>query len=239
MARLRYRAILEPLPRPWFEDSIGLLHDTVAKYLDGPDLSLVEGWALRPGARYATADRSVQVTVESWSRDSETRAELHTDDGGMTTTCLVRLDSASVPRTVGLDGDSRDSEGPDWLSAMTGSLRADLELWWTGLTQPGRQPAIAGWVELPMVHARFAVTPAPDPDGRWRVLVTAKLRGRGLARPLVSAGLLLAQWKLRRVVHGKLDELVRQWNREVPAILARSRDELRELIVAELTKAVS
>lgn len=238
MTRLRYRADLEPLPRTWFDDTTGLLHDTLAEYLGSPDLPLVDGFALRPGSRYASADRAVQATVESWSKDGETRVELNTTDADLEMTCLARLDSASAPRTVGLDGGTRTTtRGTGWLTETTGSLRADLELWWTGTARPGGVAAIAGWVRLSLLHGRFEVTPAPGPGGRWQVTLTARLRGRGVLRPLTAVALAFARGKIKRRFVAALDVAVERWNREVPAIVAMPPDQLRELITAELGTA--
>lgn len=241
MVRLRYVADLEPIPRGWFEHSVGLGHDTLGEYLGGPNLPLVDGEPLRPGARYATADGAVELGLESWDRHAETSGWLDTADENGTLTVSVRLSSASAPRTVEANWYVRAIERGmvGRLSSMVGSLWVDLERWWTATSRTGGEPAIEGRVEHRLGLVLFAVRPAPTRGGRWRVTVTGKLRGRGVLRPLTAAALLVGRTKVRHEVATQLDAFVERWNREVPALLARRPDNLRELIATALAPSRS
>lgn len=146
----------------------------------------------------------------------------------------LRLRSASVPRTVTVDVDTRMTKrGLRWLAKGSGTVEVDLSTWW----RADAEPAITGHVRLSMFHGAGTVAVAPTPDGHWQVTVDVTVRGRGVLRPLASLGILLGRPWLRHEFQQSLDKFGRQWNQEMPLLLARSTDELRALIAAELTKA--
>jgi hypothetical protein len=240
MARFRCSVVLEPVPRSWFDENVGLGHDVLAEYLGGPDLPLSGGDHLKPGAFYSSADESLQVTVDAWHPKAETSCGFHlTDtDTEFLTIVRLRLNSASAPRTVAADWDARlMTRGVSWMTAFTGGLRADLERWWSGTARGGGQPAISVRVNHTLIRASFAATPSPEPDGRWRVTVHGTVRGRGLLTPFTALALLVYRAKLRRGVAETVDKIAEDWNREVPALIAARPDELRARIRNELARS--
>ena len=235
MVRLRHELILEPVPRAWFERIVALGHDTLGEYLGGPNLPLLDGAPLRPGARYASADGITEVTLESWDRNAETSGLIDIADDEIMTSCSVWLYSASAPRTVELAGRVQSiTRGIGWLTTVACGLRADLERWWAG-----GEPAIEGRVLHALFRIPFAVTPSPGEGGRWRITLTGKLRGRGVLRPLTAVGLIIGRARIRHQVAATLDAFAERWNREVPALLATQPDELRELITAAVRSTLA
>jgi len=237
MARFRYAVVLEPIPRGWFDEHVGLGHDILAEYLGGEDLPLAGGEHLSPGAWYSSPDERMKITVDSWHRQGETACGMHLDEDDTLMIMSLRLVGASAPRTAEFAMDTRtDVPYVSWLTAMTSHARVDLERWWAAAARDGGAPAIEGWVKPAMVRAVFAVTPAPARGGRWRVTVRANVRGRGLLAPLTALALLIFRFRVRRVFREALDKFAERWNGEVPALLATSPDELRERVMTELAK---
>lgn len=235
MTRFRHSVVLEPVPRDWFQDNVGLGHDVLAEYLGSPALPLITGEHLHPGARYADDD-DFTVTVDAWNRRAETAAGVRITDAEVVGSYHVRLISASAPRTVELTVDLHPlGRGIRWLTRTAGSLRADLEQWWVGTVREGGVRAMHGWARVGPLRVAFAIAPSPSFDGRWQVTIAGKTRGRGALWPLVSLGVLIARAAVRRQVAAKLDEFAAAWNREVPALLTTSPEELRERIMTELT----
>lgn len=235
MARFRYAVVLEPVPRDWFDAHVGLGHDILTEHLGGAHLPLAGGEHLSHGAWYSSQDESVKVTVDAWDRQGETACGLHLDDEDTLTIMRLRLVSASAPRAAEFELDTRtDIPRVSWMTAVTGHARVDLEQWWATAARNGGAPAVKGWVEQAMVRIAFAITPAPARDGRWRVTVRARVRGRGLLAPLTAVALLVFRFKGRRAVREAMDEFAARWNREVPELLATSPEELRQRILAEL-----
>lgn len=62
-----------------------------------------------------------------------------------------------------------------------------------------------------------AAAPQPAPDGRRRVTVRARVRGRSFARPLLAVAALLLRARARRTVAEALDDAAERWNAHVPA----------------------
>jgi hypothetical protein len=225
MARFRYAVVLEPVPRIWFEHSVGLGHDTLGEYVGH----------LSPG-EWQELDDGLQVAVDEWDRHGDTAGALHFADDHGVMTYRVFLTSASVPRRASLSADFRLAApfGARWLTKGKGDVHLDLDRWWAGAAS-----AIEGWGRFGPVRVSFECTAAPEPGGRWLVTGTGKLRGRGLLWPLMSFGVFIIRPMLRRQLAAGLDEFAEQWNREVPALLALSPDALRDRFLEELTNARS
>jgi hypothetical protein len=234
MARFRHTILLEPIPRAWFEQAVGLCFDTLVDYFT--ELGDPPG----PDTQYELDNEATTVYLESWQRDGVTEGRSYTKADGTVTITTFRLDSPANPRTAVLDGDSRDlGRGTGWLSAMAGSLRLDLPTWWAGTERKGAAPAVTANAKHAMAHVAGTITPAPGAGGRWQVTVEVTLRGRGLLRPLVAPVVLFTRAKIARAFRTAVDEFAHRWNDEVPQLLTRQPDELRELIIAEVERPSS
>lgn len=233
MVRFRHTVSLEPVPRDWFEQMVELGHDTLTEYVEQ-----VDGAPPRRDTRYASDDGTIEVIVDSWYRQGLTAGRVHIVDDESMAICHVRLDSAAAPRTVDVEWDFRmTTRGISWLTATTGTARLDLDRWWAGSPRPGGDPAVKARGRYAIVRGSFAAT--PELGDRWRVTVTGRLRGRGLLRPLAAIGLLIGRRRLKDAVRSAMDKFGERWNDEVPDLVARQPDEIRELIKAELAKTHS
>lgn len=219
MARLRHTVEVVPVPRSWFERTVAIGWDALDDRLGGP------------GTNHASTDGTLQATVDAWHRYTDTAGRLTFTDEHGTSTCRFLLRSAATPRTLDLEGGTSTGRR---MTTFTGRLHADFDRWWTAAAQQCGQPAVEGRVQHTLALARFTITPAPAPDGRWRIEITVVLRGRHVLRPFTAIALLFAKHPVQREFAAGLDSFAEQWNEEVPDLLAMPPERLRELITAEL-----
>ncbi|AQS65919.1 hypothetical protein [Streptomyces pactum] len=258
MARFQHTVTLAPVPRQWFESCVTTLHD-VAEDLDSdggclrlpdgrplPGLVLSEGSHLRPGARYRPvngkdgqpdADRA--ATVLAWDRRRETALEVVTVDEDPAhparLTCVLRLLSAARPREAWLTA-TLGTTGGKRAEYLGGTVRLHLDLgrWWPSAAGRNRRPLAAplgGTLTHALARATVTVVPRPAPDGRWRVTVKARVRGRSLVRPLLPVVMAFMGRRAHRSIAEALDGAAREWNARLPALVHKEGEELR----AELT----
>jgi hypothetical protein len=245
MARYRHTVTLEPIPRRWFDGCVELGHETLGEFLGArgdpvdPEFRLIEGAALRPGARYGAVDGSVELELLAWGPQTDTAGRVRFADGDAMVDATVRLSTAAAPHLVAVDAELRRMAGrhaPSLRPARV-EVRADLTRWWSGVARRGSDPAISIRASHRLFRASFDLTPAPGSGGRWAVTVTARISGRTALRPLTALMLFWAGRRIRTGFAERLDQFAARWNTELPDLMAKNPDELRELIAAELTAA--
>ncbi|WP_431783697.1 hypothetical protein [Streptomyces chumphonensis] len=206
-----------------------------------PDLRLVEGRHLRPGARYASvkadAEDQMTVVVRAWQRRKAIVAEQTVSSDDMTVRLSIRLDTPDRPRRLDVDGWANGPEGSGPLRRGSGRARLDLTAWWAaadlppGTPPPPRAPATVR-LKHRLATARLDLRPRYEDGGRWRVDVSAAVRGRWLLRPVVAVALMVAGSRVRRGFRTAVEQAAEAWDRSVGELLALSPDALR----AELAK---
>ncbi|MEU4979944.1 hypothetical protein [Streptomyces sp. NPDC021969] len=263
MARFQHTVTLAPVPRRWFESCVAALDDLAAgtdveggrlTLPDGrplPGLVLTEGRHLGPGARYRPVneedgepDADQCLTVLARDRRGETVLEVVSLD-------TLDDDPAHRARLVcALGLTSVERPGKAWLSATlrsdggkrakylggAGRLRLDLGRWWQA-TSHGRHPSrapLGGTLTHALVRVSVTVVPRPAPDGRWRVTVRARVRGRSFARPLLPLATALLGRRARRAGAEALERAAVAWNAKVPALVRMDGERLS----AELADAL-
>lgn len=229
MAKLRHTVVLEPVPRTWFDEAVGLYFDTVTKYLaelgDPPAAEV----------QYEVPDSPTNLHLDSWQRDGETAVRWWTVDPEGALIGTARLDSFGNPRTGELSADYRGGgRVKGWLTETSGTMHVDLSTWWNGTARRGVDPAIAGQFRHTFAHGDGTIAVAPAPGGRWEVTVHVTVQGRGLLRPAVT--FLLARDRIKNLFVKMVTEFAQSWNEQVPTLRAKSIDELRELITEEMSK---
>lgn len=242
MARYRHTVALDPVPRGWFDSCVEVGHRTLGEYLDqpiDPGFRLVDGAALHPGARYADADRAVELELLAWDSQAETAGRLRYVDGDDAVDATVRLSTAAAPRTVEMTADLRRLPGrrSPSLRAERVEVHADLARWWSGVDHRGSGPVISVRAWHRLYRATFDLTPEPGSGDRWAVTVTARVRGRTALRPLAALVLFGADRRIRTGFAARLDRAAAEWNSTLPDLLAKGPGELRDLIAAGLTAA--
>ncbi|MDQ3787268.1 MAG: hypothetical protein M3422_08500 [Actinomycetota bacterium] len=222
MARFHHTIAITPVPRAWFESAVATCWDALTEHLGSAALPLVGGNPLTASAHYEN-DGTV-VTLDAWDRHGESAGRVTTTTPENTTTCHVRLHSATAPRALQLEGGAGDGGK---LTTFTGGCTVDFPRWWTG-----GGTAVLGRFDHKMVRGTFEVSRAEG--DRWRVEVTVNARGRGLYRPLIGPALAVAhRWVQRAFVTG-LNEFAARWDQEVPTYVAMSPEEWRARLDAEL-----
>ncbi|MGB3443146.1 MAG: hypothetical protein WBA97_30775 [Actinophytocola sp.] len=219
MARLRHTVEVVPVPRTWFEHTVAIGWDALDQRFSGP------------GTNYASADGTLQAAVDAWHRHTDTEGRIKVTDEHGTSTCRVLLRSAAAPRTLDLEGGTGTGRR---MSAFTGRLHADFERWWAAAARAGGRPAVEGRMRHTVGLARFTVTPAPAPGGRWRIEVVVRLRGRHVFRPFAALALFFARTPVRRQFAAGMTTFAERWNKQMPNLLAMPQERLRELIAKEL-----
>ncbi|WP_217168150.1 hypothetical protein [Streptomyces sp. AC512_CC834] len=255
MARFQHTVTLAPVPRRWLESCVAALHDLAEgtdvgeaglRLPDGrplPGLVLARGRHLRPGAQYRPVnekdgepDAGQSVTVLAWDRRRETALEVVTRDDDpahraqLVCVCVLRLTNAARPREASLSTTLRSSGGKraKYLGG-TGQLHLDLDRWWPQATSHRRGPSrapLSGTLTHALARVTVTVVPRPAPDGRWRVTVKARARGRSFARPLVPVATAVLGRRARRAFAESLDRAAVAWNAEVPALVRKEGEQL-------------
>jgi hypothetical protein len=218
MARLQHSVVVVPVARAWFEQAVAVGWDALDERLGA-------------ATGFSSDDGTFRATVDEWHRHADSAGRVTIVEDGATTTCHLRLRSAAAPRTLDLEGGAGDGR---WMTTFTLRLHADLERWWTAAAQSGTRPVIEGRLRHALGLARVAVTPAPEPGGRWRLDVTVTVRGRHVFRPLAAVVLFFARKPVRRKFADGLDRFAGQWNDEMPELLEKTPQQLSELIADEL-----
>ncbi|CAB61287.1 hypothetical protein GTY87_02900 [Streptomyces sp. SID7813] len=260
MARFQHTVTLAPVPRRWFESCVAALHD-LAEGTDAeggrltlpdgrplPGLVLAEGRHPEPGARYRPVneedgepDADQCLTVLARDRRGETALEVvtHDDDPDHPArlVCALGLTSVERPREAWLTATLHSAGGKraKYLGG-TGRLRLDLGRWWQA-TSHGRHSArapLGGTLTHALVRVSVTVVPRPAPDGRWRVTVKARIRGRSFARPLLPLAAAVLGRRARRAGAEALERAAVAWNAQVPALVRKDGERLS----AELADAL-
>ncbi|MFJ3361222.1 hypothetical protein [Streptomyces anthocyanicus] len=260
MARFQHTVTLAPVPRRWFESCVAALHD-LAEGTDAeggrltlpdgrplPGLVLAEGRHPEPGARYRPVneedgepDADQCLTVLARDRRGETALEVvtHDDDPDHPArlVCALGLTSVERPREAWLTATLHSAGGKraKYLGG-TGRLSLDLGRWWQA-TSHGRHPArapLGGTLTHALVRVSVTVVPRPAPDGRWRVTVKARIRGRSFARPLLPLAAAVLGRRARRAGAEALERAAVAWNAPVPALVRKDGERLS----AELADAL-
>ncbi|GAA1906415.1 hypothetical protein GCM10009716_15510 [Streptomyces sodiiphilus] len=201
----------------------------------GRQLRLLEGEHLRPGAQYGIRadDGPSRLNVLAWDRRGETAVRLGIPEGGTPPEepgpdVEARLAGAERPRLLRIRGTSESAPGAR--HGVTGTLRLDLERWWTEAGGPRQAPLIAR-AEHPMARLEVRAWPRTRPDGDWDVTVQLTVTGRGLLRPLAAVPLQLARGRVERKLAQRLEELARtSWPATVD-MLRLPRAELRRRLL--------
>ncbi|QHY95289.1 hypothetical protein SSPS47_09145 [Streptomyces sp. S4.7] len=271
MVHLKYTVAVESVPRRWFEQAVVTLYDLVAEtrtedgrllLADGrevPDVRLVRGDHLRPGAVYEVDD-DAHVRVEEWDRRSAVRVAQHVTDGAVTAEIEALLKGVERPREAELrgslsSGGTSGTSGPTgtnrWASLQraTGTSHIRLDDWWDAASQEwppqgsGKEravnrpasPSAPAPLEARLDHRLGRVTvrarPGQLPDGRWAIRVSLTARGRSLLRPLTAVALLVTARALRRHFTRTLDTTAARWNDVVPGLVSQEMPHLRERIL--------
>ncbi|WP_121745361.1 hypothetical protein [Streptomyces sp. E2N166] len=254
MARFEHTVTLAPVSRRWFESCVTALHDLAEgldvegaclRLPDGrplPGLLLSEGRHLRPGARYRPVneedgrpDAGQAVTVLAWDRHRETALEAVTLDDDPShparLTCVLRLVSAARPRAAWFSATLR-SDGDTRAKYLGGTVRLHLDLggWWPSAAGRGRRPLavpLSGTLTHALARATVTVVPRPAPDGQWRVTVKARVKGRSFARPLLPVAMAVMGRRAHQTFAEALDDVAREWNGRLPALVRKEGEELR------------
>ncbi|MEU3253388.1 hypothetical protein [Streptomyces sp. NPDC006997] len=245
MVSARHTVLVEAVPRSWALAALALLDDLArdsraeaGRVLlpDGtavPDVRLVTGRHLRPGAVYVAsasasdaasdADASARVTIRQWDRRGGVRLGL--DAGGSDGTLRMEgvLRGLDRPRLVEVTGEAAGSGRWPSLRRVRGRARLRPEDWWTAFDHERAPRAAPARVRLDHRLGRAEARAEPvrrADDGRWEVRVTVSVRGRGPLRPLTAVALRLVAARIRRSVVRGLDDAARQWNEQVPPLVA-------------------
>ncbi|MEV7892158.1 hypothetical protein ACWD3I_48750 [Streptomyces sp. NPDC002817] len=213
-----------------------------------PELLLAEGGHLLPGARYhrrtdddSGPDLDATVAILAWDRKRRTAVELVVLDGDPDSpgsmTCALWLASGERPRAASLSVKWR-AGGGRWTSYAVGDGRLHLDLgeWWSSAAGGGRLAAapLTGRLDHGLARASLTVVPRPADDGRWRVTVTARVKGRSFTRPLVPLAMTVVGRRAHGIFAKALDDAARQWNNRVPEMVRQDTQQLHLKITESL-----
>ncbi|WP_241965661.1 hypothetical protein [Streptomyces sp. MH60] len=251
MARFQHTVTLVPVPRRWLEACVAALYDLAQdtaveggrlRLPDGrplPGLVLTRGRHLGPGAQYRPVHEEVGrpdadqcLTVLSWDRRRETALEVVTLDDAPARparlVCALGLTSAERPRQAWLSATLRSGGERAKYLGGTGRLRLDLGRWWQA-TSHGRHPSrapLSGALTHALARVSVTAVPCLAPDGRWRVTVRARVRGRSVARPLLPLATAVLGRRARRACAEALERAAAAWNAQVPELVRKDGERL-------------
>lgn len=253
MSRISHSVIVACVPRPWFEEAVGVLFDMVrgtraeeGRVLlpDGravPGVRLVEGEHLAAGAVYEVeADdgprpepERLRIVDRRAGSDPAVRLEYAPGDDGTVAVVEGALHGVARPVAAELHGSVR-SLGRRWASLRRaqGDARVDLRAWWDAAE--GRRfcgTPFEAHLGHRLAEATLWALPRPHGDGRWEVRLVLSLHGGSLLRPVAAVGLLLFRRRLREAFADTVDRMAQVWNTTVPETVSRDRSRLRERIL--------
>ncbi|MFI9625435.1 hypothetical protein [Streptomyces sp. NPDC052042] len=210
-----------------------------------PDVRLVKGRHLRPGARYEStgSDPGERVTtvLREWRRVDVLALEQFVRSPEFGARIAVRLRCPERPAALDVEARIRGAEGSGALHRLRGKASLDLRAWWAAASAaPGTPSAARAPATVRLTHrlgvARLYLRPRPAGPDRWDVDVTLTLHGRSLLRPVAGLALLLARVPLRRGFRTSVEEAARQWNEALGRVLAHDPDEFRAELASYMVR---
>lgn len=240
MVRLNAQAVVEAVPQSWFEEYVRALLDRLEAlsvdtdgWLTGDDdlsdIALVEGKHLTPGARYQRhtdppegetgKGTTTEYVLTSWRRTSEIAANITTwdpDDDRTTTT--IKLTEPDALRSVLASGKRHARKR---MERFSWAAQADLEQWWRRVDRKpaGGASPVTFLFRHAYVQASLHVRPTVSAGWKWRLNITARVRGRGLFRPFAAMFLLFARGRMEKAFRETVDEIAKDWNEEIPKLI--------------------
>lgn len=238
MARLQAEAVVEAIPRDWFEEYVRALLDRAEDlrpdeegWIQGDeelaDVALVEGDHLTAGARYQRHTdppegedgngTTSELLITSWERTREVSAAVttwHPDD--QKTTWTVKLSDPGAPGSLVAGGEHHAAKR---LHRLSWAARLDIRQWWRQVEGGGGQAPVTVLLRHHYGQARLLVRAAAEGGGKWRLGLTLVVRGRGWVRPLAAVGLLFVRGKLESKLREALAEIAEDWNEDIPELL--------------------
>ncbi|MFE8953569.1 MULTISPECIES: hypothetical protein [Streptomyces] len=181
------------------------------------------------GAGTGTGADTVRITVEEWRRTHALRVVFSGSGPGGDLTGRAALIGPDRPDRVELSGRAALKGVRSPLSRFDADAELRCEAWWQAADRGGSAcgPPLRARLTCGVARAELTAVPSPGRDhDDWEVTVTVRVRGRGLLRPLVSLGLVLARRPLARAVAGAVDDAARDWNTGVPRLTVLGREEL-------------
>ncbi|AXE25381.1 hypothetical protein C0216_19730 [Streptomyces globosus] len=210
-----------------------------------PDMRLVRGRHLRPGARYelweaGTADQ-VTVLVREWRRHSAIALEQRLVSDDVTAWMALRLCTPDRPRLLEAEGRVRGPEGSGALRRGSGKARLDLAAWWAAAclpsgTPPAARAPVTARLKHPLGKAHLSLRPRRADGGRWQVDVTLTVRGRRLLRPVAAIALAVAGRRVQQGFRSAVEQAADSWNRSIGELRALSPDDLRAELARHATE---
>lgn len=130
-----------------------------------------------------------------------------------TFTATVVLGSAQAPKLLTATGQYQGLGRWRCINRGWGSVRLDLDRWWQQEQAPA--PQFVAVASHPWAEARAALTLLARDEEYWTVRITISLRGRWWARPLVAAGMRVANRRLglRDRYRDALAQFAEDWNK--------------------------
>jgi hypothetical protein len=243
MARFRGQLVLASVPRGWLERLISELYEIfmalevqdgllVNESGESMGVRLAEGRHATVGARYQDAEASessiTDVVLTGCDRTGETSVKICNRSDGGTSVYDVRLHSVASPRTVIADGTyQRTSARLRRLTRVSWTARLDLEQWWRRADSPvdgGKAEPLIIEISHPLARGAVLAVPRHNGDEHWTVVLTVRLKGRFVFRPLAAAARPTIDRTLQRV----LGMIAKDWNTAVPDALKKDpRDFIR------------
>jgi hypothetical protein len=198
---------------------------------------LVEGHHAWPGARYEARSTggdhgaTAELSVDSWDHQGELRARSVDLSADRVENAFV-LDRPLALRRVTMAG-AADVPAPVMGGRMTWQGELDLDHWWAPAPGGGAAPARLE-IGARRLRATVAARPHEPGSGRWRIDVEVRLRGRGIARPVMAAGLLAARIPLRRALRGAVADFATVGQQAADAARTRTPDSVAEHVVERM-----
>jgi hypothetical protein len=199
---------------------------------------LVEGHHAWPGARYAARSTggdhgaAAELSVDSWDHQGELRAR-YVDSSPDQLENLVVLDRPLTLRQATMVG-AADVPAPVMGGRMTWHGELDLDQWWAPSADRRSVAPARLDVEARRLRATVAARPHELDSARWRIVVEVRLHGRGIARPVMAAGLLVARIPLRRALRGAVADFGAVGQKAADAARTRTPDSVAEHVVERL-----
>jgi hypothetical protein len=213
--RFVHAAAMTPVERSWFEQFTGAAFDrlTAAGFSTG---------------RQELPDRR-HIDILSWSRAGDVRVDVDTTEVSGIALSDTLFRSPENPRQFVAAG-SFEGTGRAQRFSTRWKANVDFDRWWNG-----SDDAVVADIHVKYARIHVSAGQAGDNDGVWNVWVRTRVRFVWWCKPF-AVMVMPFHGRLRTEYAKAVDDIAAGWNKEVPALIARTPADAAAKVVGDVLR---